>query len=237
MGQDDAPYRALRRVLNGAGAGLDPEGVVRALLDFGSETPDNLDMAERINVSRGLSLRESGVPLSELFALAVDSAVPVGLDEDFPEVGQLEWSVVLATASVVCRALEPSLESRWEILRASLWGAEEEDGEGMSSIAESIIPMIAALGEDVFPDAANAASALDVAEVDEFDNRSVGLSLRGSNARLSDILWMADGSDVPERLARRLPDLSREDWSAALRAAKLLLLASESAAESSRGGA
>src|SRR5581483_2414897 len=114
---------------------------------------------------------ESRVPLSELFALAVDSAVPAGLDEDFPEVGQLEWSVVLATASVVCRALEPSLESRWEILRAGMWGAEEETGDERGSVAASVIPMIAALGEDVFPESPNAAVMLDVAEVGEFDNR------------------------------------------------------------------
>jgi hypothetical protein len=30
---------------------------MRALLDFGSETPDNLDMAERISGERGLRLR------------------------------------------------------------------------------------------------------------------------------------------------------------------------------------
>jgi hypothetical protein len=95
---------------------------MRALLDFGSETPDNLDMAERISGERGLRLRSN-----------------------------------------------------------------------------------------------------------DFDKRTVGLSLRGLHARLSDILWLGDGSEVPDRLASRLPALSSEDWSAALRAAKLVLLASESA--------
>jgi hypothetical protein len=72
-----------------------------ALLDFGSETPDNLDCAKRIEVGAvdteigmyiGLKLRGREALLSDVAHMVEDGPMPGSLKSAFPELTESDWN-------------------------------------------------------------------------------------------------------------------------------------------------
>lgn len=83
----------------------------RALLDFGSETPDNLNCAEQLELDpsrSALVLRKHGIPISDLLNVAEDSDVPPSVREAFPLVTQAEWDAAMRLVTLILIALEPN---------------------------------------------------------------------------------------------------------------------------------
>lgn len=229
--------RAALRDLAGAPGASNEQSlpdVVGALLDFGSETPDNLAMAAELGVVTtggvGLGLRRSGVRLSRLLATAVGSEVPEELAENFPEIGRAEWTFALRITQAVLEALEPSGDPARARLRAALWAIGEEPGLPRDQLRDAIATAILACHPDS-PDFADAADRLGVCANQDFATRSIGLCLRDSGALLSDLFWMASESAVPDKVAVALPDLEQSEWEAAMLAVKLELIALETEAE------
>ncbi|MEV6711485.1 hypothetical protein AB0M48_05495 [Lentzea sp. NPDC051208] len=82
----------------------------RALVEFGSETPDNLNSIEQLELDparSALVLRRHGIPISDLLHAAEDSDVPPSVREAFPLVTQAEWDAAMRLVTLILIALEP----------------------------------------------------------------------------------------------------------------------------------
>jgi hypothetical protein len=100
-------------------AGRNP---IRSLLAFGSETPDNLNMAERVHWRRFRDERMTGspwkvgfvvagIPLSELVHRYEDAPVPVALRRRFPALTKEDWDAARRVVTLLlspCNRLESS---------------------------------------------------------------------------------------------------------------------------------
>ena len=81
-----------------------------ALLDFGSETPDNLGCAERIEVGAvetdlgrylGLKLRGREVLLSDIAHMVEDGPMPEPLKSAFPELSGRDWNAFARLTTLI----------------------------------------------------------------------------------------------------------------------------------------
>ena len=208
--------------------------VVSALLDFGSETPDNLAMATELNVATadgvGLGLRRSGVRLSRLIAAAVGSDVPEELAEEYAEIGRTEWTAALRIALAVLEALEPSDDPARQGLRTALWQIGDRPELSNDQLRDAVSASIVACHPSN-PEFVEAAGRLDVRANEDFGSRSIGLCLTDSGALLSDLFWMASESPLPDTVAAEFPGLEQSEWEAAMLAVKLELIALETESE------
>jgi len=112
-----ATRTALLDALRGLAEGKDQsdqmsEKLRKALLEFGSSTPDNMHCAERIEVGsvhagRGLKLRNSGVPLSELAHQLEDVPMPASVKSAFPGMTTEDWEAFLRFTVLLYISLEP----------------------------------------------------------------------------------------------------------------------------------
>lgn len=90
--------------------------IVEALLDFGSETEDNVNCVDRIGIRKipdyndrctvGLALKSNSVLVSDILNHAEGSSVPQEIRERFPKLKQEDWDAVLRLATLVFSALE-----------------------------------------------------------------------------------------------------------------------------------
>ena len=88
----------------------------RALLDFGSETDDNVDATSRIEVGpfaatasrtgRGMRLVGTDIALASVVNVAEGSPVPQQVRDYFPDIQQAEWDAVLRVACLVLLSFE-----------------------------------------------------------------------------------------------------------------------------------
>ena len=88
----------------------------RALLDFGSETDDNVNAASRIEVGpvaattcrkgQGMRLAGTDIGLASVVNVAEGCPVPQQVREYFPEIQQAEWDAVLRVACLVLLSFE-----------------------------------------------------------------------------------------------------------------------------------
>ena len=88
----------------------------RALLDFGSETDDNVDAASRIDVGpfaattsrkrQGMRLAGTHIALASVVNAAEGSPVPQQVRDYFPDIQQAEWDAVLRVACLVLLSFE-----------------------------------------------------------------------------------------------------------------------------------
>lgn len=88
----------------------------RALVDFGSETPDNVSCVQQISVSkaparyrkgkiRGLALRRRWL-ISEILNYAEGSRIPKAVRNRFRGITQQEWNAVQRLTTLVFTAFE-----------------------------------------------------------------------------------------------------------------------------------
>jgi hypothetical protein len=88
----------------------------RALLEFGSDTADNLDAITRVEIgmfpstaerkSEGMRLAATPVGLSNVLNAAEGCPLPPQLREEFPDLSQQDWDAVLRVACLVFLSLE-----------------------------------------------------------------------------------------------------------------------------------
>lgn len=88
----------------------------RALLEFGSETDDNVDATSRVEVGpfaasahlkyRGIRLTRTQIALSAVVNSAEGCSVPRQVRGFFPDLQQKEWDAVLRVACLVLLSLE-----------------------------------------------------------------------------------------------------------------------------------
>ncbi len=87
----------------------------KAILDYGSETPDNIACADQLEVAayqeldrtyHGIRLSHLGVGLSTLINAAEGCPIPDQLKNQFPTISQAEWDAVLRLCTLLVTALE-----------------------------------------------------------------------------------------------------------------------------------
>jgi hypothetical protein len=208
--------------------------VVAALLDFGSETPDNIAMASELAVvtadGLGLGLWRCGVRLSQLLAHAVGSDVPKEFRENFPEIDKAEWTAALRITQAVLEALEPSDDPARQRLSDSLWKIGDQSEPSRDQLRDAVATEIVAC-HPTDPGFLDAVRRLRVCVNDDFATRSIGLCVAESGALLSDLFWLASESAMPDKVAAALPGLRQSEWEAAMLAVRLELIALETEAE------
>jgi hypothetical protein len=90
--------------------------LMRAFLDFGSETEDNLNCATHVdygsaedglsNPHVGLRLKQKAILLSELMNVVESLPLPELVQADFPSLTEEEWSAALRMMTMVLIAFE-----------------------------------------------------------------------------------------------------------------------------------
>ncbi|NUR03995.1 MAG: hypothetical protein HOY79_48070 [Streptomyces sp.] len=108
-------------------------------------------------------------------------------------------------------------------VKATLFGLGDRWGSTAERLGAEVAAALLAFGPEA-SDLAAAAGQLDVSvEEDAFGRWDIGLCLKHYEVRLTEILWLADGLDVPDQVKRQWPDLTQHGWDCALRVAKLVL--------------
>ena len=84
----------------------------RALLDFGSETPDNLNCADRVEVGvvglkTGPKIRSRDVLFRELAHTLEDEPMPAALKEHFPGMSEKYWDAFTRLTTLIHLLLRP----------------------------------------------------------------------------------------------------------------------------------
>lgn len=94
------------------------DDLMRSFLDFGFETPDNLNCYDHIEVGwihdrqfgprsvYGLKLRDETVLVSDIIHLIEDMDLPDSVKDYYPELTENQWSAILRMATMVLLALE-----------------------------------------------------------------------------------------------------------------------------------
>ena len=84
----------------------------QALLDFGSETPDNLNCAKRIEI--GAVAQETGLKVSGQSVLLADLAhtlesepMPPGIASQFPQITEQDWDAFTRMTTLLYALLSP----------------------------------------------------------------------------------------------------------------------------------
>jgi len=109
--------RALSDVAEGdAGAEDSTARLRRALLDFASETPDNLNCAALIEVGAvgseiGLKLRERDLPFSEIAHAIEDAPMPETVAAAFPALTEDDWSAFSRLTTLIYTLLTRDMSS------------------------------------------------------------------------------------------------------------------------------
>jgi hypothetical protein len=103
--------------LNGiAGGQTRPEELTRklrqALLDFGSETPDNLNCANRVEVDRvesktGPKISGQNALFRDIAHALEDEPLPEALKEHFPEISEKDWDAFTRMTTLIYILLTP----------------------------------------------------------------------------------------------------------------------------------
>lgn len=110
----EALLNALRQLANGRGSDEHLSNNLRAaLLDFGSETPDNVNCASRIEVGtvetgRGLKFKDKHLLLSEFAYQLEDAPMPDSVKRALPEVTEQDWDAFMRFTVLLYLALEPA---------------------------------------------------------------------------------------------------------------------------------
>lgn len=88
---------------------------VQELLNFGSETPDNLNCADHIEFGRftlneqtrvGLKIRKKNIPISLLMNVLENMTLPQEVKDHYPELEEYEWDAVTRVITLLLIALE-----------------------------------------------------------------------------------------------------------------------------------
>ncbi|MFB7667577.1 hypothetical protein ACFC1R_27190 [Kitasatospora sp. NPDC056138] len=109
--------------------------------------------------------------------------------------------------------------------RAALFALGDLWESGPEQLGAEVAAGLLAFGLETTAVAAAAEQLVVSVEEDAFGRRNLGLALRDYDVRLAEIVWLADGVEIPEQVKQQWPDLSQEEWDCALRAAKLVLSA------------
>jgi hypothetical protein len=109
--------QALSRIAKGRDNADDPTTKLRrALLDFASETPDNLNCAERIEVGTlgaetGLALHGRGVLLSDIAHALENAPMPDALKDALPDISAKDWDAFTRLTTLIYSALTQNSSS------------------------------------------------------------------------------------------------------------------------------
>lgn len=102
---------------NDAGAPEQTEALRRALLEYASETPDNVSCAQGIEIGSdgnglGLRLVGSNIPLSDIAHELEDVLLPAPLSSAFPELTERDWDTFTRLTTLIYTALGRRQEQR-----------------------------------------------------------------------------------------------------------------------------
>ena len=122
MTAEDSPrarfVNALLEVGNGDDRSSDELAtqVRSALLEFGSQTEDNVSCAERTSVleptgteavpARGLAVGEQGILLADLLNFAEGCDIPEEVRDRYPDLEQDDWDAALRLTTLIVTALQ-----------------------------------------------------------------------------------------------------------------------------------
>ncbi|MDH6127546.1 hypothetical protein [Kitasatospora sp. GP82] len=107
----------------------------------------------------------------------------------------------------------------------ALFGLGDRWESGAEQLGAEVAAGLLAFGPETAALAAAAGQLAVSVEEDAFGRRNFGLCLRDYDVRLAEIVWLADGRDVPEQVKQQWPNLTQQEWDCALRVAKLVLSA------------
>jgi hypothetical protein len=179
------------------------------------------------------------LPLSVLLESAVGCSVPDHVMEELPGLEQDQWDTALRGTALVLKALEsdPDRDSSTEPpsrnrssrarARKALWAIGDRARTPPTVLSAAVLAALAEFAQDD-PAATAAVSHLGLSKDHGATGSNTGLCLRGNKVRLSEVIWLTDGSDVPGLVQEVFPKLTQNEWEAAVRATKLILYAVES---------
>ena len=84
----------------------------QALLDFGSETPDNLNCASRVEVGRvgpetGPKITGQDALFSDISHALESAAMPAEIRKQFPEISEKDWDAFTRMTTLIYILLSP----------------------------------------------------------------------------------------------------------------------------------
>ena len=103
-----------------AGGQATPEQLTRklrqALLDFGSETPDNLNCAHRVEVGRvgaetGPKIIGHDALFSDIAHALESEAMPSAIKKQFPDIAEKDWDAFSRITTLIYILLGPEVSS------------------------------------------------------------------------------------------------------------------------------
>lgn len=94
------------------------DGIMRTLLEMGSETPDNLNCSQQIEYGRvdrrqegpatvfGLKVKGTEMLVSDVMHLVEDDGIPESVQQHYPELTDDQWSAVTRLTTMILLSLE-----------------------------------------------------------------------------------------------------------------------------------
>lgn len=229
--------------------------VLRRLLEFGSETPNNLHVVAGTSLLSGrghwepriaLGLKGSGLRVFTVLARAVGTAIPAQLLEGYPDLTQEEWDTALAVSGVIFRALEAPSEAdteeayeQWSEarsrVRAALRALADTDASALSDeeVSQLATELRCALGDFSGgcvirgEEPRLAVEMLGVSRERQSWGSDIGLCLQDYDVRLAELIAEADGSEVPRQVGELPPGVTQGGWEVVTGLARLVMVALE----------
>lgn len=117
---DDSFRRELRRLLSVGGMPADnrdqTKSLMRAFLDFGSETPDNINCSMHIEYGNilgsgkspcvGLKIRQKNIGFADLANVLENVDLPEDVAKEFPSLTKEEWDAFTRMVTMIMLALQ-----------------------------------------------------------------------------------------------------------------------------------
>ncbi len=124
---DDALVQHILAASIGTREGMDlteiTDGIMRTLLEMGSETPDNLNCSQQIEYGRvdrrqvgpatvfGLKVKGTEMLLSDVMHVVEDDGIPESVQRHYPDLTDDQWSAVTRMTTMILLSLE---RGEWE---------------------------------------------------------------------------------------------------------------------------
>jgi hypothetical protein len=99
------------------------DGIMRTLVEMGSETPDNLNCSQQIEYGRvdrrqvgpatvfGLKVKGTEMLVSDVMHLVEDDGIPESVQQYYPDLTDAQWSAVTRMTTMILLSLE---RGEWE---------------------------------------------------------------------------------------------------------------------------
>ncbi len=124
---DNALVQRILAASTGTREGMDlteiTDGIMRTLVEVGSETPDNLNCSQQIEYGRvdrrqvgpatvfGLKVKGTEMLVSDVMHLVEDDGIPESVQQYYPDLTDDQWSAVTRMTTMILLSLE---RGEWE---------------------------------------------------------------------------------------------------------------------------